>query len=390
MSAGVGLGSEEARRRLIAVGPNEIAGLPRTAGVRQIVALFASPLVLVLLAASAVSAALGETANASIIVVMVGLSVTLEHVQTSRSQRAAARLRETVVPTATVVRDGAAVEVRRRELVPGDVILLAAGDRVPADARLVEARDLHVHEAALTGESMPVEKRPGDDGHHGVVFLGTSVVSGTATALVTATGPRTAFGDVAARLAGRPPETEFERGLRSFAVLILRVVLLLVLFVLLASAALGRPFLDSLVFAVALAVGLTPEFLPMITAVTLAHGAVQMARRRVIVKHLAAIEDFGSLDILCSDKTGTLTSGAMALDRALDAAGRPADRPFFLAYLNSVHESGVASPLDAAIRAYAHPAVDGYRKLDEVPFDFERRRISVVVETPDGRRLLIV
>ncbi len=384
-----GLTSEEARRRFAATGPNEITTTRRHVGLRQIGALLANPMGLVLLGASAVSAALGETFSASLIVLMVLLSVALNFVQTFRSERAAERLRDTVAPTAKAVRDGIAVEIPRREIVPGDLIQLAAGDRVPADARLVDARDLHVQQAALTGESMPVEKRPGaaDDG--GVVYLGTSVVSGTATAVVTATGPATAFGDVAARLATRPPETEFERGTKHFALFIMRTVVLLVLFVLLASAALGRPFLESLLFAVALAVGLTPEFLPMITAVTLSKGAVHMARRKVIVKHLAAIEDFGSLDVLCSDKTGTLTSGVVTLSRCLDPDGQPAEAPFLFTYLNSTYETGIQSPLDRAVLDRPRPAVDGYKKLDEVPFDFERRCISVVVETPTGGRLLI-
>ncbi len=391
-----GLTSEEARRRLAEVGPNEPARRRRGAGIAQLLPLLANPLVIILLIASLVSAILGDAVNASIIVLMVVLSVVLNFVQTYRSQRAAERLREEVAPTASALRDGAWVEIGRRDLVPGDVIRLVAGDRVPADARLLQTRDLHVQQAALTGESMPVEKEASDlppaarrtDDARNMVFLGTSVVSGTAEALVIATGQATAFGDIAARLMTRPPETEFERGTRQFALLIMRTVLFLVLFVVLASVVLHRPPLESLLFAVALAVGLTPEFLPMITAVTLAQGAVHMARRKVIVKHLAAIEDFGSMDVLCSDKTGTLTTGEMVLDECLDPLGRPAERPFLLAYVNSVHETGIRSPLDAAILRRAGPDVRAYRKLDEIPFDFERRRLSVVVETPDTRLLI--
>src|SRR5437773_2133319 len=313
-----GLTADEARRRLGEVGPNEPARAPRTAGLVQILLLLANPLVIILLIASLASAVLGERVNASIIVLMVALSVALNFVQTYRSHRVAERLRDAVAPTATALRDGTWSEIRRRELVPGDIVRLAAGDRVPADARLLEARDLHVQQAALTGESMPAEKDAGDievaprqpaDARN-VVFLGTSIVSGTATALVVATGPATAFGDIAARLSMRPPETEFERGTRQFALLIMRTVFFLVLFVLLAGALLHHAFLESLLFAVALAVGLTPEFLPMISAVTLSRGAAHMARQKVIVKHLEAIENFGSMDVLCSDKTGTLTKGA--------------------------------------------------------------------------------
>jgi P-type Mg2+ transporter len=391
-----GLTTDEARQRLDAVGPNEPARAPRTAGLVQILLLLANPLVITLLIASAASAILGERVNASIIVLMVALSVVLNFVQTYRSHRVAERLRAAVAPTATACRDGIWNQIRRRDLVPGDVVRLGAGDRVPADARLLEARDLHVQQAALTGESMPVEKdagaievaprQPADA--RNVVFLGTSVVSGTATALVVATGPATAFGDIAARLSTRPPETEFERGTRQFALLIMRTVFFLVLFVLLAGALLHHKFLESLLFAVALAVGLTPEFLPMISAVTLSRGAAHMARQKVIVKHLEAIENFGSMDVLCSDKTGTLTSGDMVLDRHLDPFGQLSERPLTLAYINSAYQTGIKSPLDEAILKRGGIASSGYRKIDEIPFDFERRRLSVVVEN-GGERLLI-
>jgi Mg2+-importing ATPase len=273
---------------------------------------------------------------------------------------------------------------------------LAAGDRVPADARLLTSRDLHVQQAALTGESLPAEKDASDLSTappqlaeaRNMVFLGTSVVSGTARALVVATGPATAFGDIAAQLSAPPPETEFERGTRHFALLIMRTVLFLVLFVVLASLALHHPPLESLLFAVALAVGLTPEFLPMIMGVTLAQGAVHMARQKVIVKHLAAIEDFGSMDILCSDKTGTLTTGEMTVDRCLGPLGHQSERPLCLAALNSLYETGIRSPLDSAILAASQSDTQAYVKVDEIPFDFERRRLSIVVESPDGRVLI--
>jgi Mg2+-importing ATPase len=338
----------------------------------------------ILLGATLVSAVVGDAVNATIILVMVALSVILNFAQTYRSHRAAARLRDEVGPRATVRRDGAWVEIPRREVVPADLIRLSAGDRVPADARLLESRDLHIHEAALTGESMPVEK---DTDPHRMVYMGTSVVSGTAVAEVTATGPATAFGDIAARLMDRPPETEFERGIRRFATLIMRTVVFLVLFVLLAGALLHRSGLETLLFAVALAVGLTPEFLPMITTVTFAQGAVRMADKQVIVRHLAAIEDFGSIDVLCSDKTGTLTTGEMELTASLDADGGPGGRALALAYLNSLYETGIKSPLDQAILRKGGTA-DGYRKIDEIPFDFERRRISVVVEDGEGTVLI--
>jgi Mg2+-importing ATPase len=389
------LSRDEARRRLAEAGPNEPARAPRTAGLIQILLLLANPLVIILLVASAASAILGEGINASIIVLMVALSVVLNFVQTYRSHRVAERLRDAVAPTASALRDGTWTEIRRRELVPGDIVRLAAGDRVPADARLLEARDLHVQQAALTGESMPAEKDAVDievaprqrAEARNVVFLGTSVVSGTATALVVATGAATAFGDIAARLSMRPPETEFERGTRQFALLIMRTVFFLVLFVLLAGALRHHAFLEALLFAVALAVGLTPEFLPMISAVTLSRGAAHMARQKVIVKHLEAIENFGSMDVLCSDKTGTLTSGDMVLDRCLDPFGQASERPLTLAHVNSSHQTGIKSPLDKAILKRGG-AISAYRKIDEIPFDFERRRLSVIVENGGGRVLI--
>jgi Mg2+-importing ATPase len=355
--------------------------------IRQALALFANPLVLILLFAAVLSGLLGDVANAAIIAVIVVVGVGINFAQTHRSERAAERLSETVAPTATVRRDGAWIELARRLVVPGDVIRLSAGDLVPADAVLLSARDLHLQEAALTGESMPAEKEASAPDDRGKVFLGTSVVSGTATARVTATGRATRFGDIAARLQARPPETEFDRGIRRFSALILRAVVFLVLFITFVSLALHRPPFESLLFAVALAVGLTPEFLPMILSVTLAAGAVRMAKQKVIVKHLAAIQNLGSVDVLCSDKTGTLTEGRMTLDRALDPLGASSSRALELGKINAALETGVRSPLDEAVLATGGAPAD-YEKVDEVPFDFERRRVSIVVER-EGKRLLI-
>jgi Mg2+-importing ATPase len=391
-----GLTTREAQARLAKFGPNEPAQTQNLMGIAQILRFFFNPLVIILLIASGAAALLGEKIDAAIIAVIVLFSVAINFVQTYHSQRAVEKLREGVAPTASVLRDGTWRELLRREVVPGDVIRLAAGDVVPADARLLQARDLHVQQAALTGESMPVDKEA--DGPETLpaaltdatnfVFLGTSVVSGTATAIVTATGRATAFGDIAARLSTRPPETEFERGTRHFGLLIMQTVFFLVLFILIVSIALKHNAFESLLFAVALAVGLTPEFLPMITTVTLGQGAIRMARKKVIVKHLQSLQNFGSMDILCSDKTGTLTSGDMILDKCLDPLGRPSERVFLLAYLNSYHETGIRSPLDAAILKQARPDIAAYGKRDEIPFDFERRRLSVVVEDGGERRLI--
>lgn len=298
--------------------------------------------------------------------------------------------------TATVLRDGVWREVPISRVVPGDVFRLSAGDLVPADARLIESRDLSVQQAMLTGESLPVDKdasaseravEAGPDDRR-FVFLGTSVVSGTAIAEAVGTGPATMFGEIAARLRGRPPETEFEHGLRRFSLLILRTTVALVLFILLTGLTLRRDPFESLLFAVALGVGLTPEFLRMIASVTLTAGALRMAREGVIVKHLPAIQNFGSIDVLCTDKTGTLTEADMQLVSAVDAAGVVSERPLRLASVNSRFESGIRSPLDAAILR-AGVDVSEYRKVDEIPFDFERRRLSVVVDAPDGHRRLV-
>ena len=400
MSREAGLTGVEAARRLAEYGPNEPAPVRRLSAVVQLLHLFANPLVIILLVASAIAGSLGQHVDALIIVTMVVLGVAINFWQSYRSQQAADRLRASVKPTATVLRDGAWLETPLRNVVPGDVFRLSAGDLVPADARLLESRDLSVQQSMLTGESLPADKSAcaaghddtiGPDAPH-LVFLGTSVVSGTGTALAVATGPKTMFGDIAVRLGSRVTETEFERGLRRFSLLILRTTVVLVLFILLMGIAFKHDAFESLLFAVALGVGLTPEFLPMISSVTLTQGALRMARDQVIVKHLAAIQDFGSIDILCSDKTGTLTTGVMQFDRSVDPTGAASPRPLTLASINSAFETGIRSPLDAAILQHA-PAdsAAGYQKIDEIPFDFERRRLSVVVEAPGGggRRLLI-
>jgi Mg2+-importing ATPase len=377
-------------------GPNEPAPATRSSVAVHLLLLFANPLVLILLIAAGASIAVGEATSAGVIIAIVLIGAGINFWQSFRTQKAVDELRAGVVTTATVKRDGQWREVPRRELVPGDIIRLSAGDLVPADARLVSARDLHVQQSALTGEPLPVEKEAGPAGpappkpdDRGAVFLGTSVVSGTAIAEVTATGRATAFGDIAARLRDKPPETEFERGTRRFGLFITQTVVVLAFAVLIICAVIGRDPLQSLLFAVALAVGLTPEFLPMIVAVTLARGAVRMARQKVIVKHLAAIQNLGSMDVLCSDKTGTLTRGEMELVQVVGTDGKESAHAFELAYLNAAHETGINSPLDTALlKRVSPPEVADWQKRDEVPFDFERRRLSVVVEGPAGILLI--
>src|SRR5581483_1118929 len=363
-----GLTSAQAAQRFSQYGPNEPATARRHNTVIQIIALFANPLVIVLLIASGISFIVGEIVNASIIAAMVLFSVLINFIQTYRSQQAADRLRRQVAPTATVLRDQKWTEISRRTIVLGDVIRLGAGDLVPADAQLIDAKDLHVNEAALTGESLPVEKGVASAGNpedssarENLVFFGTSIVSGTATAIVTATGGGTAFGDIVARLASRPPETEFERGARRFGFLIMRTVFFLVLFVVMVNIVLRRDPFESLLFALALAVGLTPEFLPMITTVTLGKGATHMARQKVIVKHLESIQNFGSMDILCSDKTGTLTTGVTTLEQHIDAFGNQSERVLLLGYINSLNETGISNPLDTAVLEHSQAGAEEYQ-----------------------------
>ncbi|HEX6012198.1 MAG TPA: magnesium-translocating P-type ATPase [Geminicoccaceae bacterium] len=385
-----GLSGEEAARRLKRHGPNDAMARRRRSLLLQFLGRFGNPLVLVLLFASALSAVTGNVTSFLIIAVIVLLSVVLDFVQEVRAQNAVEALRRSVALQADTRRDGAWTVVPVERLVPGDVVHLGAGDIVPADGRLLESRDLFVNEALLTGEPYPAEKRP-DDTAASAVFMGTSVISGTAVMLVCRTAARTALGGLAGTLATQRAADAFELGVRRFGLLILRLTVFLVLFVLAANVLFHRPWLDSLLFALALAVGLTPELLPMVVTVTLAGGAKRLAARRVIVKRLAAIHDLGAMDVLCTDKTGTLTEARIEVVRHIDARGATSDRVLELAYLNSFFESGIKSPLDDAILDRGKREVGRWRKLDEVPFDFERRRVSVLLERGEGGgRLLVV
>jgi P-type Mg2+ transporter len=391
-STDLGLSQREAEARLRQVGLNDPSPRKRGALLMELLVLFVNPLVIILLIAVLISIVVGQVTDAAIIFLIAMLSVAINFIQTYRSERSVRRLREHVSLTASILRDGIWQELRRETVVPGDLVRLSAGDLVPADGFLLESRDLYVQQAALTGESLPAEKHAcstaGEPSPEmpNWVFLGTSVVSGTASVRVTATGARTSFGFIGAKLRERTGDTEFERGLKQFGMLIMRAVLFLVLFILVVRVALHKDAFESFVFAVALAVGLTPEFLPMITSVTLGRGAVRMARKQVIVKHLPAIQNFGSVDILCSDKTGTLTTGVMTVHSAVDTFGQASERPLGLAQLNSKFETGIRSPLDTAILQRQEVKLDGYVKCDEVPFDFNRRRLSVVVEQSNPQR----
>ena len=395
-SAG-GLATVEAERRLQQYGPNDATGPHRPHAAVRFMGRFRNPLVIILLVASALSAVTGDVASFVIVVTIILLSVLLDFVQETRAQSAVDALQQKVGLRTNVRRDGISTELPFAALVPGDVITLSAGDLVPADGCLLDCRNFYVNQALLTGESYPIEKHAGDPEEPvteigdatNVALAGTSVISGSATLLVCRTGRATALGLLAGTLIAKPPPNAFETGLRRFSGLILRITVVLVLLVMAESLMFHRAWLESLMFALALAVGLTPELLPMIVTVTLARGAVRLARRRVIVKWLPAIHNLGAMDVLCTDKTGTLTAARIKLMRHVEPMGQESERVFELAFLNSHFETGLKSPLDNAILEHGRFDTDAWRKIDEVPFDFERRRVSVLLQK-DAMRLLIV
>ena len=397
-STEVGLRTSDAAIILEAAGPNLIAAAPRKGLLFAFIERLSNPLVLILLFAAAVSAFTGDVASFVIIAVIVFISVILDVAQERQAENAAERLREQVSLSTKALRDGQPVDVPAAQIVPGDIVLLAAGDLVPADSRLIEARDLYVDEALLTGEAYPAEKEatptapeaPGESAlPRNMLFMGSSVVSGTAKALVLATGRKAQLGSIAGALQKPPPPTAFAIGIQKFGMMIVQATIFLVLFVVIINLLFHRPLLESFLFALALAVGLTPELLPMIVSVTLAHGSIRLSRKQVIVKRQSAIDDLGSMDVFCSDKTGTLTEARIRLVRELDLDGQDSATVMQMAQLNAAFETGLKSPLDEAILAAGKIDLTAWRKIDEVPFDFERRRVSILVEG-GGRRLLIV
>jgi Mg2+-importing ATPase len=396
-----GLSSENAAEQLRLVGPNSMEEARRLTALRLLLRQFESPLVLILIFGAVVSLALRQWVDAGIILSIVLGSTLLGFYQEYRASAAVEELKRRLALTCRVVRDGLEQTVPASAIVPGDVIVLSAGNLIPADGLVIEAEDFLVNEASLTGESFPVEKRPGTvppetpvAGRVNAVYLGASVQSGTAKVLAVETGRRTAFGAIVARIKARPPETEFGRGIRQFGYLLIRVMVVIVLFVLIMNQLLGRQMIESLLFAVALAVGLSPELLPAIISVTLAAGARTMAKQGVIVRRLDAIENLGSMDILCTDKTGTLTEGVVALQDAADATGRSSTEVRQLAFLNAAFETGIDNPLDAAIVTDGKSTgltTRGYRKIDEIPYDFLRKRLTIVVAADDdpARHLIV-
>jgi Mg2+-importing ATPase len=406
-----GLSEGEASERLARVGPNVAVVAPVMGGLRALLARVVNPLNVLLLTLSLVSVLTGNAESAVVIVLMVALSIGLGFVQERRSDQAARALRAMVHTTAQVVRrsrDGASPSSGEpplqdcpiERLVPGDVVHLSAGDVVPADVLLLTARDFFVNEAALTGESLPVEKVAQPDrpdtavlSLHNACFMGTHVASGSATAVVVHTGPQAVFGGIAQAMAQERAPSSFDLGVRRFTWLMLRFMMVMVPLVFLINGLSKGNWVEAMLFATAVAVGLTPEMLPMLVTVNLAKGALAMSRRKVIVKRLPAIQNFGAMDVLCTDKTGTLTQDRIVLERYVDLDGRPSDWVLDFAYLNSYYQSGLRSQIDQAVLRYSevHDKLHAqglYAKVDEIPFDFQRRRMSVVVEG-QGQRLLI-
>ncbi len=386
-----GLASEEAERRLLTFGGNDISRVRKRTIIVQFLAHFKNLLVLILLLAATISFLVGDITDAAIIVIIVFLSVTLDFFQEYKAGNAAELLRKKILVSATVLRDTRQTEIPITRLVPGDIISLSAGDIVPADARLLTSRTLYVNQSALTGEPFPVGKETGaapagtplpESGNY--LFLGTSVVSGTASAVVTRTGMHTEFGRIARSLVARPPETEFERGLKQFSILMTKFIMFLVIFVFFINALFRHGVLESLLFSVALAVGMTPELLPMILSLNLSKGSIAMSEKGAIVRHPASIQNFGSMDVLCTDKTGTLTENRITLIRHIDLEGNDSESVLLYSYINSRFQAGLKSPLDDAIISFRTIDLGTYRKIDEIPFDFVRRRVSVIISCPSG------
>ena len=390
-----GLTDKEAETRLRYYGPNSLKKQQRSGGLILFLMQFKSPITLILLGAAVLSLFLLDSTDALIIFVIVFLSSLLGFWQEHQASNSVKRLLAMIRITVPLIRDQVQKEVSSENIVPGDIILLSAGSKIPADCAILESKDLFVNEAVLTGETYPVEKVIGTVPHNTPIskrinslFMGTSVVSGSGKALVVKTGQKTEFGNISERLRLRVPETEFEHGIRQFGYFLMQVTLVLVIAIFAINVYFSRPVLESLLFALALAVGLTPQLLPAIISVNLSHGARRMATQRVIVKRLSSIENFGSMNILCSDKTGTLTEGMVKIRSFLDTRGVENEKVLFYAYLNAFYETGFTNPIDEAIRIHKKFDLSSYAKLDEVPYDFNRKRITVLVSN-ENKHIMI-
>src|SRR5512147_3085391 len=385
-----GLTGDEARQRLARYGANLLKPPKRSDVLTLLLAQFKSPIIVILFFATGLSFVLHDPVAAIIILIIVFASGLLGFWQERGATNAVAKLLAIVQVKTAVLRDGSPTEIPVEEIVPGDVVILNAGGIIPGDCLVQESKDLFVDEATLTGETYPVEKSVGVlaaetplGQRTNSLWMGTHVVSGSAKAFVIRTGKDTEFGKVSERLKLRPPETDFELGIRRFGYFLMEVTLVLVIAIFAINVYLARPVLDSFLFSLALAVGLTPQLLPAIISINLAHGAKRMAQAKVIVKRLASIENFGSMNVICSDKTGTLTEGSVHLQSALDVAGAPSEKVLLHAYLNAFYETGFTNPIDEAIRTHHPFDLAGYRKQDEIPYDFLRKRLSILVSQAD-------
>lgn len=383
MDIPTGLSRKEAVERLSREGYNRVIEREQQSALRTFLAEFKSPLVLLLLGAASISFISGSYTSATLIVVIIVVSSVIDFWISHKSERAAQALAEKIAEHATVVREGREVEIPVELIVPGDVVVLEAGSLVPADGTVVSGTDLFVNESSLTGESLPAEKMIGSP-----VYLGSGVVTGHAYVTVTATGKKTKFYDIVALLASRERPSSFEAGIKTFSFLVAKIALIMAFVVFGINAFLDHGVLESLIFALAIAVGVTPELLPMIIAFNLSRASIRMAENGVIVKRLSAIENFGSIDILCTDKTGTLTEDKIAVVNYLDIHGNESLEVLKFAYLTSAFHSGVRNPLNEAIITYRDFDLSPYTKIEEVPFDFERRRDSIVVAYDNGHTLI--
>ncbi|TJX13931.1 magnesium-translocating P-type ATPase [Tissierella creatinini] len=391
-----GLTSEDAALRLKDQGANSIKEQKKTSQLMMFAKQFNNPIVIILIIATGISAATGEWIDAGIILLIVLASALLSFLQEYSASNALEELREKVQVKSFVMRDGKTIEISSRDLVVGDIITLSAGSLIPADGLIMESLDFSVNQSILTGETLPTEKKPGivpeDVGvkdRINCVFMGTNVQNGSAKVLIVATGENTEFGQIANKLTLRPPETEFERGIRHFGYLLTQIMLILTLIVFAINIIFKRPAIDSLLFSVALAVGITPQLLPAIISITLSKGSRIMAKEGVIVRRLNAIENFGSMDILCTDKTGTLTEGAIQIDGAVDVTGQRSEAVFRLAYLNAKLQTGMSNSLDEAISETKGIDINNVVKQGEIPFDFTRARLSVIVQDNNQPTMIV-
>src|SRR6266542_4244798 len=391
-----GLATTEAEKRLKEVGLNSLKATRRATPLILFLNQFKSPLVLILLFAVVVSAFAQEWIDAIVILVIVVASALITFLQEYSATNAVEKLRAHLAHNVNALRNGQQQSVPVETIVPGDVVMLSAGNLIPADGVVLEAKDFFVNQAVLTGETFPVKKEAGVvpesaslTERTNCVFMGTSVRTGTANVLIVQTGTATNYGQIADRLSLRPPETEFERGIRHFGLMLTQIMVVLILIVFAMNVVSAKPPIDSLLFAIALAVGISPELLPAIITINLSKGARTMAKQGVIVQQLNAIENFGSMDVLCTDKTGTLTEGVVRLDGALDVRGEASEEIFRYAYLNAHFQTGLSNPLDEAITSQKQLDLNGVTKLDEVPYDFNRKCLSIVVQEKDGSPILI-